>query len=146
MAEDKTKIRRFRASSRLHLEVIGRELNAWMDEWNDSDFDRPRGVLQREEYPFDSALEEVCADVQHAIDLLSVEPVDPILRQYREMVAAFRGGFHPDTPTTEYASYPDSYDPHTVFSIMTSAKKAGYDLYSEALTVMNEAMGSGDLS
>jgi len=70
---------------------------------------------------------------------VSGPPIAPTaLNDFRAMVTAFRGGYHPDTRPECYVDYPTGYDATRVTAIEHNLEALGYDLCSEALRVLSE--------
>lgn len=54
---------------------------------------------------------------------------------FREMVRRFGGGYHPDTPSDGYVSYPAGYDPELISAVEDTALEYDLDLYTLAGSV-----------
>lgn len=56
-----------------------------------------------------------------------------VARMYANMVRAFGGGYHPDTPFDGYVDYPEGYLPQTVCALQIEADEHGIDEYELTL-------------
>jgi hypothetical protein len=83
----------------------------------------------------DSQLDELGAEARARLAATPGQPThaEVIAEMFRAMVRRFNGGYHPDTPSDEYASYPDGLDPELVAAIEILADEAGLNFYDLAI-------------
>lgn len=58
-------------------------------------------------------------------------------KRYLALAAAIGGGFHPDTPGSDYTSLPEGITPERVDKVVNEALKYGLDVHALALDVVN---------